>query len=171
MSDNESQPNTPQASSQPAGTPMPAAPCEQDAQFGGSGFGAQQPGSCPPPSSGPTVPPAGSGSVPPQPGQPVPPFAGGRPGYAPEPQLTGGLKFGYFLLGFLGNLFGIVVSWLVNADKHPAIKSSAIKWSVIGFVCTFVVGILLSIAFAGFVGAVLAAVAGGGHYYASGMCF
>lgn len=174
MSENDSPATNRQEPSQaPENVPAPSSQTVQDqgAQASSAGYAAQQAPGCAP-HDGQYAQPAGSGPIPPQSGSPIPPQAGAYPGFAPEPQLTGGLKFGYFLLGFLGNLFGIVVAWVVNADKHPAIKSSAVKWSLVGFACTFVVGILVSIAFAGFVGAVVAAAAGGGQHYAySSMCF
>lgn len=99
---------------------------------------------------------------------PVPPYAQQAPQPFPPqpalvPQLTGGMKFGYFALGFLGNLLGILIAWLINADKHPAIRNSAIKWSVVGFACTFVIGILIGIAVMGFIGTVVAAVGAGAY--------
>lgn len=108
---------------------------------------------------------------------PIPPFAGGpgvsaqQPGYAPAPvqppvpQLTGGMKFGYFAVGFLGNLLGILIAWLINADKHPAIRNAAIKWSVVGFAATFVIGIVLVIAVAGMIGALFTAIGAGVYAY------
>lgn len=92
-----------------------------------------------------------------------------QPGYMPVqppvPRLTGGMKFGYFALGFLGNLLGIVVSWLINADKHPAVRNDAIKWSVIGFVATFVIGIVIFIALIGMFSALATAVGVGAYAY------
>ena len=90
-------------------------------------------------------------------GQPCAPFQ------PPAPELTGGMKFGYFALGFLGNLLGILVSWLINADKHPAIRNAAIKWSAIGFAATFVIGIVVAVALVGMIGAFVAAIGAGAY--------
>lgn len=170
MSDNDSQQTGQQAPAQGMSEAGSAAESQASpAAYASPSYGAPRPDGCA--SQGGSVPPAGAAPIPPQSGQPIPPQAGGYPGFVPEPQLSGGLKFGYFLLGFLGNLFGIVVAWLINADKHPAIKGSAVKWSIVGFACTFVVGILIALAFAGFIGAVVAAAAGGGHYAYGTMCF
>ena len=73
------------------------------------------------------------------------------------------MKFGYFALGFLGNLLGILVSWLINADKHPAIRNAAIKWSAIGFAATFVIGIVVAVALVGMIGAFVAAIGAGAY--------
>ena len=100
----------------------------------------------------PTMPPQGAPY-----GQPCAPFQ------PPAPELTGGMKFGYFALGFLGNLLGILVSWLINADKHPAIRNAAIKWSAIGFAATFVIGIVVAVALVGMIGAFVAAIGAGAY--------
>ncbi|MEF9842032.1 MAG: spore coat protein SP96, partial [Raoultibacter sp.] len=49
-------------------------------------------------------------------------------------QLTGGMKFGYFALGFLMSLPGLLIAWLINVDKFPKVKSDALKFALIGFV-------------------------------------
>lgn len=98
-------------------------------------------------------------------GQPVP-----QPMYMPAPlaQLTGGMKFGWLVVGALMGIPGIVLAWLVNADKLPQVKNDAIKFSIIGFAVWIVLGILLSLAVAGMMTAIVAGAVGsmgGGHYY------
>lgn len=146
------EPVQPQAEDQVA---QPQAEC-QTAQPQAEGQGAQA--AFVPPFSGN----AGSRAAQPQTFQPQP---GYMPVQPPVPQLTGGMKFGYFALGFLGNLLGIVVSWLINADKHPAVRNDAIKWSVIGFAATFVIGIVIFIALIGMFSALATAVGAGAYAY------
>lgn len=66
------------------------------------------------------------------------------------PSLSGGAKFGYGVLGFFFMLIGVLIAWLVNKDKAPAIKKSAIVSSVVGFVIGLVAWIILyAVIFAG----------------------
>lgn len=95
-----------------------------------------------------------------------------QPVYAPAPlmQLTGGMKFGWLVIGALMGIPGIVLAWLVNADKAPQVKSDALKFAIIGFVIWIVLGILLSLAITGMVTAVVAGAmgtVGGGYHYGS----
>lgn len=95
-----------------------------------------------------------------------------QPVYAPAPlmQLTGGMKFGWLVIGALMGIPGIVLAWLVNADKTPQVKSDALKFAIIGFVIWIVLGILLSLAITGMVTAVVAGAmgtVGGGYHYGS----
>ncbi|MEG0683342.1 MAG: spore coat protein SP96 [Raoultibacter sp.] len=91
-----------------------------------------------------------------------------QPMYAPAPlmQMTGGMKFGYCLLGFLMSLPGVLIAWLINADKVPPMKSDALKFSLIGFAVSIVIGILLTMMFIGFIVALVAA-AGDASLYSS----
>ncbi|WP_101721043.1 hypothetical protein [Eggerthella timonensis] len=59
------------------------------------------------------------------------------------PSLSGGAKFGYGALGFFLMLIGVLVAWLVNKDKAPAVKKSAIVSSVVGMA----IGLVAWIAF------------------------
>lgn len=106
--------------------------------------------------------------------QPHPPtYQASQPVYAPTPlvQLTGGMKFGWFVVGALLGIGGIVLSWLVNVDKLPQVKSDALKWTIIGFVVWIVLGIILSMVFAGMIAAMIGAAGassyGYGNYYGS----
>lgn len=118
------------------------------------------------------VPPAQPQPQPQQPpiGQQMPPqqpYQAPQPTYQPQPQpmympaplmqLTGGMKFGWFVVGALMGIPGIVISWLVNVDKLPQVKSDALKWTIIGFVVNivfwFIMGFLIT-------GAISAAVYG-----------
>ncbi len=92
------------------------------------------------------VPPAGQ--VPPQ--QPNPSFAQA----APTPQnlpgmpllyLTSGMKFGWAVVGFFVGPIGILIAWLTNAHNFPQAKSEAVKFSLIGFLASIVVVLLLLI--------------------------
>lgn len=116
----------------------------------------------------PQVPPA-----PTYPGASVP--AGGSyanavstPVYTPEQvfgevnQLTGGMKFGWLLVGMFLGIVGMILAWLTNADKHPQVKKDAIMWSVIGFAIAAVFAIIASVAAAGLVAAAISAA--GGYY-------
>lgn len=108
--------------------------------------------------------------------QPAPQPAYGQPYqqpmYAPAPlmQLTGGMKFGWLVVGALLGIPGIVIAWLTNADKAPQVKSDALKFAIIGFVIWIVLGIILSLAITGMVTAVVAGAVGsmgGGYHYGS----
>ena len=84
---------------------------------------------------------------------------------APLMQLTGGMKFGWFVVGALMGIPGIVISWLVNVDKLPQVKSEALKWTIIGFVVWIVLGILISLAIGGMITALVAGAMGSAGYY------
>ncbi|HBT95935.1 MAG TPA: hypothetical protein DEB24_07630 [Coriobacteriia bacterium] len=56
--------------------------------------------------------------------------------------LTGGAKFGYFILGLFLSLIGVLIAWLINRDKDGVTKSGALKFSIIGCVISFVGGLL-----------------------------
>ena len=97
------------------------------------------------------VPPAGN--VPPQSGF-VPPTAGMPPqsGCAPGPQnipglplvhLTGGMKFGWAVVGFLMGPVAILLAWLTNAHNFPEAKKDAIKFSLFGFLAQFLIWFVL----------------------------
>jgi hypothetical protein len=66
-------------------------------------------------------------------------------GFTMNQELSGGAKVGYFALGFLLGLIGVLIAFLVNKDKEQKIKSDALKFSIIGLVVTFVLGIVLSV--------------------------
>lgn len=84
-------------------------------------------------------------------------------------QLTGGMKFGWFVVGALLGIGGIVVSWLVNVDKAPQVKSEALKWTIIGFVVWIVLGIVMSMIIGGMITTMIAGALGsyGYGYYGS----
>ena len=116
---------------------------------------------------------AASSPVPPQPApasqQPYSeahqqqPFYPSQPVMPPAPlaALTGGMKFGWFVIGALVGIPGIILAWLVNADKLPQVKNDAVKFSIIGFAVWVVLGVIMCV---GFLGMVAAAVGGAGHY-------
>lgn len=133
------------------------------------------------------VPPANQAPVPPagnfaSPGTSVPTGAAVpvAPTYAPAPpnpqmppaplvQLSGGMKFAWLVVGLMLTIPGVILSWLINVDKHPQVKRDAVKFSLIGFVISIVVGILIFILMVSFVAAVAAAAGSGLHssYYGS----
>lgn len=84
------------------------------------------------------------------------------PVYVPAPltQLTGGMKFGWFVVGALLSVPGIVIAWLTNADKHPDVKNGAVKWSLIGFAVWIVLGFLFALLFTGMLMTAMAAAVG-----------
>ena len=132
---------------------------------------APQPVPEPQPASQPQPAPQPMPQAAPQP-QPQQPYGYQQPVYAPAPlmQLTGGMKFGWLVIGALMGIPGIVLAWLVNADKTPQVKSDALKFAIIGFVIWIVLGILLSLAITGMVTAVVAGAmgtVGGGYHYGS----
>lgn len=54
--------------------------------------------------------------------------------------LSGKSKAGYMLIGLCGGLFGVIGSWLVQADSD---RKGGLKWSLIGFAISAVVGLML----------------------------
>ena len=76
-------------------------------------------------------------------------------------QLTGGMKFGWLVVGLLIGIPGVVIAWLVNVDKMPQVKSDAVKFSLIGFAISIVLGLLLSFAIGGLFVAMLSSAMGG----------
>lgn len=96
--------------------------------------------------------------------------------FAPDPtvnpyeqsltRLSGGMKFGWLVVGLFLGIPGMVIAWLANVDKHPQVKHDAIMFSVIGFVITLVLDIIAIVAFAGIVAATVSSL---GAY--SGMYF
>ena len=75
------------------------------------------------------------------------------------------MKFGWFVVGALMGIPGIVISWLVNVDKLPQVKSEALKWTIIGFVVWIVLGILISLAIGGMITALVAGAMGSAGSY------
>lgn len=75
------------------------------------------------------------------------------------------MKFGWFVIGALLGIGGIVLSWLVNVDKIPQVKSDALKWSIIGFVVWIVLGVIFGILIAGSMAAMMGAVGSYGYGY------
>ena len=61
----------------------------------------------------------------------------------PAPGLTGGQKFEWLALGFLSGITGILVAYLTNTDKAQPVRSSAIKFALIGLAINIVLVILL----------------------------
>lgn len=61
--------------------------------------------------------------------------------------LTGGMKFGWAACGFFMGPIAILLAWLTNQSNFPQAKSDAIKFSLIGFLATFVIMILLFVLF------------------------
>lgn len=90
---------------------------------------------------------------------------------APLTQLSGGMKFGWLVVGALGGIVGILIAWLTNADKAPSVKGDAIKFAVIGLVINIVVstisGIFLGISIAGMIAAAASdpSFSSSGYYY------
>ena len=76
------------------------------------------------------------------------------------------MKFGWFVVGALVGIPGILIAWLANVDKFPQVKSDAIKFSVIGLVVWAVLWVLASLAFLGVVAAALSGYSSGysGYY-------
>ena len=91
--------------------------------------------------------------------------------FAPDPtvnpyewsltQLSGGLKFGWLLIGLFIGIPGMILAWLVTADKHPQVKHDAIMWSAIGFVIAVVFVVIFCFALAGLMAAAISAASSG----------
>ena len=115
-----------------------------------------------PPLQGMPTPPQSAGQVPPagnpyaNASQPQRPY--GAPAQQPQgaPQnmpgmpllyLTGGMKFGWAVCGFFLGPIAILLAWLTNQSNFPQAKSEAVKFSLIGFLATFVIWVLLIVLF------------------------
>lgn len=61
--------------------------------------------------------------------------------------LTGGMKFGWAVCGFFLGPIAILLAWLTNQSNFPQAKSEAVKFSLIGFLATFVIWVLLIVLF------------------------
>ena len=107
----------------------------------------------PVPPAQPQQPPTGQ-QMPPQ----QQPYQAPQPGYQPQPQPM-------YMPAPLMGIPGIVISWLVNVDKLPQVKSEALKWTIIGFVVWIVLGILISLAIGGMITALVAGAMGSAGYY------
>ena len=133
----------------------------------------------PAPSAAPAAPvatqPLPSQQVPPAPAQqptpnPMPPTyqqptyqqQPAQPVAAPAPltQLSGGMKFGWFVIGVLVGIPGILIAWLANVDKLPQVKADAVKFSAIGLVVWAVLWALACLGFLSIVAAVLSSLFG-----------
>ncbi|OUO92051.1 hypothetical protein B5F40_01585 [Gordonibacter sp. An230] len=94
-----------------------------------------------------------------------------QPFYPPAPlmQLTGGMKFGWLVVGLFIGVAGVVIAWLVNVDKLPQVKKDAVKFSLIGFAISIILWLLYSFAIGSLFAAALFGAVGdyGGHssYY------
>ena len=88
------------------------------------------------------------------------PYGAYPPPQPPMPQmreqLTGGQKFGWLLIGFLMNIPGILLAWLANGDAAKQVRSSAVKFALLGFVIEIVLAILGVVLVGGMLFAVLA---------------
>gem|GEM_PF-6308686 len=67
----------------------------------------------------------------------------GQYGPAPIMPLTGGAKFGYFILGFFLGLIGVLIAWGTTKDTPKS--GPAIKFSAIGAGCMVGLSIVLTI--------------------------
>ncbi|MGI6046086.1 MAG: spore coat protein SP96 [Eggerthellaceae bacterium] len=124
-----------QASTGASYAPAPPAAPAQPSAPGADAYAAQpQPGTQVPPYNG--TPGAAYANY----QQPVPPAPVANAPVPPTPlyELTGGMKFGWFLVGCLAGIPGILIAWLTNVDKYNKVKSDAIKFSIIGFVVNIV---------------------------------
>ena len=73
--------------------------------------------------------PAQPATVPPLQGTPTPP------------------QFGWAVCGFFLGPIAILLAWLTNQSNFPQAKSEAVKFSLIGFLATFVIWVLLIVLF------------------------
>lgn len=112
----------------------------------------------PPPEAGhmPPPPPAGAGAPPHGAPHHHPPHV------APLQELTGGMKFGWAVIGFVLGWVAILLAWLVSADKAPAVKKDAIKFSLIGFIVACIVCIVATFLFGGIIASMAMGMASSG---------
>ena len=97
-------------------------------------------------------------TAPAQPYAAVPPQAHPAPGQVPpqRPQnmpgmpllyLTGGMKFGWTVVGLLMGPVAILLAWLVNLSNFPQAKSDAMKFALIGFLVNLVLWFIVIMVF------------------------
>lgn len=58
-------------------------------------------------------------------------------------RLTGGMKFGWAVCGFVMGPIAILLAWLTNAHNFPEAKSAAVKFSLFGFLAQFLIAFLV----------------------------
>ncbi len=100
----------------------------------------------------------------PAPAVPPQPMPQNLPGM-PLLYLTGGMKFGWAVLGFFMGPIAILVAWLTNAHNFPQAKNEAVKFTLIGFLVSLVWWILLAVLFGFTACAAIGAAATGASYY------
>lgn len=138
MTDTNATPNSDQSAEQTASTVQTQQPPQgqSTAQHDSTAQPQQAPQGFVPP----------TGQVPPQ--QPNPSFAHATstpqnlPGM-PLLHLTGGMKFGWAVVGFFMGPIAILIAWLTNAHNFPQAKNDAVKFSLIGFLASIVIVLLL----------------------------
>lgn len=84
---------------------------------------------------------------------------------APLTKLTGGMKFGWFVVGALLGIPGILIAWLANADRFAQVKNDAIKFSAIGMAVWAVLWVVVCLMFLGVVAAATVHSGGTSSYY------
>jgi len=79
-----------------------------------------------------------------------------------QKSISGGWKFGFFVIGFLCSIYGILIVWLLEKEK-PYFKE-AFKFTIIGFVIAIVLAIIAGIVLGLSIVAAVAAIAGSGDW-------
>ena len=178
MSEQDMQNQTPEPAAQvePQVAPQAVAAPQPEPQVTAQAVAAPQPepqvtaqaAAQPAPQAAPQAAPQPAGAPPTAQGAPVPPpFASPQATFTPQPapqpvfvpaplqQLTGGMKFAWAVIGALLGIPGVVLAWVCNADKIPAVKNDAVKFSVIGFAIWIALGVVAGLAIGGITAAAL----------------
>ena len=147
-------------------TPEPATQVESQVAPQATASSQPEPQASPQPT--PQAAPQPAGVPPTAQGAPVPPpFVAPQAGFTPQPapqpifvpaplqQLTGGMKFAWAVIGALLGIPGVVLAWVCNVDKIPAVKNDAVKFSVIGFAIWIALGVVVGMAIGGITAAAL----------------
>lgn len=95
------------------------------------------------------------------------PYAPDSTGYRTDPyqQLSGGMKFGWLLIGMFMGIPGMLLAWLTNEGNAQQVKKDAILWSVIGFAINVVFVIVTTIIVVGILAAAASSAGSYSGYY------
>lgn len=90
--------------------------------------------------------------------------------YAPQvapvaTELSGGMKFGWLVIGAFMGISGILLAWLTNAGNPQKMKSDAIKFAIIGLVINIVLIFLGSMILGTAVASIIYSAMPSSYYY------
>ncbi len=99
----------------------------------------------------------------------MPPFSGSSaaqnlPGM-PLLSLSGGMKFGWLLIGLFMGLLGILLAWLTNAHNFPQARNDAVKFALFGFLISFVISVVMALLIGSLILSIISSFSSAYYYY------